>query len=179
MTQALLIIDVQEALCSGDDECYDIPRLLTIINSLSARARKAADTIVVLVQHEEEGSSLQRGSRGWQLARKLVIAKEDVLVGKDTPDSFHNTRLLEVLQEHKVDRLVICGLQSDYCIDTTTRRALSLGYGVQLVEDGHSTEDNGVLTAAQIIAHHNVTLSAITSFPKRAVLVKGDNVRFQ
>lgn len=178
MTQALLIIDVQEALCSGSEECYDIPRLLKVINSLSARARQAADTIVVLVQHEEEGSSLQRGSPGWQLAQQLHVNKEDILVFKDTPDSFHNTRLLEVLQQHKVDRLIVCGMQSDCCVDSTTRMALSLGYDVQLVEDGHSTEDNGVLTAAQIIAHHNVTLSAITSFPKRAVLVKGDDVRF-
>jgi len=54
--------------------------------------------------------------------------------------------------------LIICGLQTDFCVDTTVRRAFTLGYHVTLVADAHSTLDNGVLTAAQIIAHHNATL---------------------
>jgi nicotinamidase-related amidase len=178
MKQALLIIDVQEAMCSGPDECYDTSRLLAVINGLSARARQSSDTIVVLVQHEEKGSSLERGCSGWELANKLVTTKEDIVVNKDTPDSFHDTNLKRILQDHQVEGVIICGLQSDYCVDSTTRRALSLGYDVQLVEDGHSTEDNGVFTAAQIIAHHNTLLSAITSFEKRAVLTKGEDVRF-
>ncbi|MFP6645312.1 MAG: isochorismatase family protein [Candidatus Latescibacterota bacterium] len=55
------------------------------------------------------------------------------------------------------ERLVICGLPSEYCVDTTTRRAFSLGYDITLVADGHST-CAGSLTAAQKIAHHNEVL---------------------
>ena len=53
----------------------------------------------------------------------------------------------------------------------TDRRALALGYPVTLVADGHSTVDNRVLTASQITAHHNETLSNISSFGPRAVAV--------
>lgn len=66
-----------------------------------------------------------------------------------------------------MDRLVVCGFQSEFCVDTTTRRALALGYPVTLVADGHSTTDNGVLSAAQISAHHNATLTNIVSFGPR------------
>jgi nicotinamidase-related amidase len=48
---------------------------------------------------------------------------------------------------------------TEYCIDPTCRRAVTLGYDVTLVGDGHLTRDNGVLSAAQIIAHHNLVLN--------------------
>ena len=47
---------------------------------------------------------------------------------------------------------------TEYCVDTTCRRAVSLGYDVTLASDAHLTRDNGVLTAGNIIAHHNFVL---------------------
>lgn len=47
---------------------------------------------------------------------------------------------------------------TEYCVDTTCRRAASLGYHVMLACDAHLTRDNVVLTAANIIAHHNFVL---------------------
>jgi hypothetical protein len=61
-------------------------------------------------------------------------------------------------------------------VDTTTRRALALGYPVTLVSDAHTTLDNGTLTAAQISAHHNETLANIASFGPRAVAVPAAEV---
>jgi nicotinamidase-related amidase len=49
-------------------------------------------------------------------------------------------------------------MQTEYCVDTTCRRAYSLGYDIVLVEDGHSTWDTEHLAASQVIAHHNATL---------------------
>jgi nicotinamidase-related amidase len=44
-------------------------------------------------------------------------------------------------------------------VDTTCRRAFSLGFEVTLVSDGHSTWENATLTADQIIRHTNDTLA--------------------
>ena len=44
------------------------------------------------------------------------------------------------------------------CIDTTSRIAISRGYDVTLVSDAHTTTDTEILSAAQIIAHHNYVL---------------------
>ena len=96
---------------------------------------------------------------------------------KTATDSFHSTPLHDILRENGITDLVICGLQSEFCIDTTTRRALALGYPVTLVADGHSTLDNGTLTAAQISAHHNETLANITSFGPRVVALPASEVR--
>ena len=169
MNTALLIIDVQRALCSGEWAAFDIERVLERINALGARAR-AAGVPVLLVKHEEAGP-LRADSAGWQLAEALDTAPADLRVRKTTPDSFHRTELQRLLQGRGVDALVVCGLQSDFCVDTTVRRALALGYHVTLAADAHTTLDNGVLAAAQITAHHNATLAQMTSFGPRMTVV--------
>ncbi|MDN0073421.1 isochorismatase family protein [Crenobacter sp. SG2303] len=117
MTTALLIIDVQQALCSGEEAAFDSDRVIASINALGAKAR--ADLVpVILVQHEEDAGLLQFGSNGWQLDERLTAQPEDFRVGKTTPDSFHQTELHSLLQQWGANHLVICGLQSDFCVDS-------------------------------------------------------------
>ncbi|URI11528.1 cysteine hydrolase [Aquincola tertiaricarbonis] len=176
MSTALLVIDVQQALCFGALAALDAERVIERINGVSARFR-AAGRPVVMIQHASPDAPLQQGSPGWQLAEGLHTQPGDLLLPKRATDSFHQTGLHELLQARGIHQLVICGLQSEYCVDTTTRRALALGYPVQLVADGHSTMDTPVLTASQISAHHNHTLSHITSFGARARLVAAAEVQ--
>jgi nicotinamidase-related amidase len=105
------------------------------------------------------------------------MAPSDTRIRKTATDAFHHTQLLATLQARGIRRLVICGFQSEFCVDTTTRRALALGYPVTLVADGHSTLDNRVLKAAQISAHHNETLSNIESFGPRVQAISAADVR--
>jgi nicotinamidase-related amidase len=69
-------------------------------------------------------------------------------------------------------------MHSEFCIDTTVRRALALGFPVTLVADGHTSAGNAVLGAPQVIAHHNATLAAIASFGPRATPVPAAEVAF-
>jgi len=176
MTTALLIIDVQQALCAGPYAAFDIDRVIPRINAIGAKARSAGAS-VIFIQHEDDGP-LQFGADGWQLAIGLEATGADLRVRKTTPDSFHRTELQALLQSRGVTHLVVCGLQSDFCVDTTVRRALALGYEVSLVADGHTTLDNGVLTAAQIIAHHNMTLGNMTSFGPRVKVMPAGDIAF-
>jgi nicotinamidase-related amidase len=174
MATALLIIDVQRALCSGEWAAFDIKRVMERINGLIARAR-AVSTPIVFVQHEEDEGPFQFGAGDWQLADELAVSPDDPRVRKRTPDSFYQTELQDLLQEQGITHLIICGLQSDYCVDATVRRALTLDYHVTLVSDAHSTLDNDVLTAEQITAHHNLTFKNMSSFgPRIRVIPAGD-----
>ncbi|MGZ5196056.1 MAG: cysteine hydrolase family protein [Ramlibacter sp.] len=177
MTSALLVIDVQKFLCTGQWAAFDIDRVIGNINAVAAKAR-AAGAPVIFIQHEDEGP-LRFESEGWQLDERLDLRPEDLRVRKTTCDSFQKTQLQAQLQSHGVDRLVVCGLQSDFCVDTTVRRALGLGYPVTLVADAHSTVDNGVLAAAQIVAHHNVTLANIDSFGPKVSATPAAEVRVE
>jgi nicotinamidase-related amidase len=176
MSSALLIIDVQAGLCTGEEECFDSPRLLGTINDLSARAR-AVGLPVILVQHEEPLGSLAYGSAAWQLAAGLLTAADDLRVRKTTADAFYQTDLLALLQARSIDRVVICGLQTDYCINATVRQAHVLGYEVVLAADAHSTVDNGSLSAEQIIADHNQRLGRLSSAVSRIDVVPAAEIR--
>ncbi len=177
MKTALLVIDVQHALCSGPFEAFESRRVIGRINHVSRKAR-AAGAPVIVIQHEDGGGPLAFGSTGWALAEGLETLPSDHFVRKTATDSFHRTDLQAVLQAHGAKDLVICGLQTEFCVDTTTRRALALGYPVVLVADAHSTMDNGVLAAPQIIAHHNQTLANIESFGPRVRAIPADEVQF-
>jgi nicotinamidase-related amidase len=178
MTSATLVIDVQQGLCEGDQFAHDAARVIERINSVT-RASRAAGAPVVFVQHASRpGGLLERGTPPWQFADGLHVEPGDLRLDKSTPDCFERTGLDALLRSRGVGDLVICGMQTEFCVDTTTRRALALGYPVWLVADAHTTGDSDTLSAAQVIAHHNRTLALITSFGPRAKLVDAGALSF-
>jgi nicotinamidase-related amidase len=177
MTTALLIIDVQQALCTGEYECFEIKRVIDNINDLSTGARDAG-VPVILIQHEEEGSPLAYDAQGWQLAEGLETSPKDLRVRKTTPDSFYQTNLQKLVPKEDIERLIICGLQTDYCVNATVRQALKLGYDVVLASDAHSTVANASMTAEDIIAEHNKDLAHLTGSVARIDVTRTSDIRF-
>jgi nicotinamidase-related amidase len=92
----------------------------------------------------------------------LIIG--DLFLRKTTPDAFLRTPLEQILNEFGVKHVVVCGYASEFCVDTTVRRAAALGYGVTLAADAHTTCDKPHASGAAIRAHENGTLPNITSF---------------
>lgn len=162
MTTALLAIDFQKKLVDSEPLPGDIAMVSANINALMQRARQTGAP-VVLIQHEDD-TSLVRGSDAWALSATLVTDPGDHLIGKRTPDSFLGTGLGALLAAHAVNHVVICGYASEFCVDTTVRRAAANGLAVTLAADAHTTHDKPHANAASIRAHHNATLSNIRSF---------------
>jgi nicotinamidase-related amidase len=174
---ALLVIDVQQGLCEGNARPFALEDVLARINALAERAR-AAGAPVIFIQHEGKDGYLEHGTQGWQLHRDLQPGAKDLRVRKTATDAFHRTELRAVLEREGIDELVVCGMHTEFCVDTTIRRALALGYPVVLASDAHTSEGSAALTPAQVIAHHNDVLSNITSFGPRVRPVPSADVRF-
>ncbi|WP_319471704.1 cysteine hydrolase family protein [uncultured Pseudodesulfovibrio sp.] len=158
---ALVVVDVQRVMFETPGEVlHEGRRVLQTIAGLIASARKN-DVPVVYIQHTTEGagSEFEKDSHGWLIAEDIAPQDGDTISLKYTYDAFCNTQLHEKLTGIGATDLVFCGLQTEVCVDTTIRSALAHGYTSTLAEDGHSTYDNGVLSAKDIIAHHNQTLN--------------------
>ncbi|MFW9962229.1 MAG: cysteine hydrolase family protein [Candidatus Sifarchaeia archaeon] len=159
MKTALLVIDMQLGNFIGDDPIVDADSLLNQVSKLIEKARDAGTQIIYIQNSGDSGSPDEYGTSGWNIHPDIAPEKHDLVIEKKTPDSFHETKLKDELDSRKIKRLVITGLQTEYCIDTTCRSAFSKGHEVVLVKDAHGTW-NSVLTATQIINHHNELLGS-------------------
>ena len=172
------MIDVQQGLCEGESAAHDCSGTIARINRVTQKAR-AAKVRVIFIQHEEaKGEQLEYATPAWQLATGLERLPADIRVRKTTCDSFLKTNLGALLQNANVNHLVICGMHTEFCVDSTTRSALAHGFPVTLVSDAHTSAGNVALTAPQVIAHHNTTLPNILSFGPRVSLAFSEEIEF-
>jgi nicotinamidase-related amidase len=158
MKKALLVIDVQNHMFQEGSVVYEGDRLLQNLKELIDSAR-TTETPIFYIQHNAPGGQpLEFGTEGWEIHPEIMPDKQDVIIQKATPDSFLNTTLEDELKKQGIEQLVITGIQTEVCVDTTCRRAFSLGYKVTLISDTHSTWDSQAITAQEIINHHNGVL---------------------
>ncbi|MCZ8521211.1 MULTISPECIES: cysteine hydrolase family protein [Paenibacillus] len=162
---ALLVVDVQVAPFLwkdyGGPALYRGAELLEVLGPLIGRARGAGVPVVYLQYTEGEGTPRGEGQPLWHIHPDIGPQDGDWVLMKTHADPFLNTNLHERLQAEGIGRLVITGIQTEYCVDTACRSAYGLGYSVVLVRDGHTTFDNGTLTAQQIIGHHHMVLGGL------------------
>lgn len=158
MRKALLVIDVQNGMFQKDNIVHNGEKLLQNLKGLITQAR-FTETPVIYVQHNAPaGKPLEYGTKGWQIHPQIAPEARDIIIQKNTPDSFFRTTLADELKKQGIEHLIIAGIQSEVCVDTTCRRAFSMDYKVTLVSDAHSTWDSKEFLAQQIINHHNDVL---------------------
>ena len=158
MKKALLVIDVQNGMFLKDNVVYKGDSLLKNLKGLIAKARFSETPIFYIQHNAPTGKPLEYGTKGWEIHPEITPNNQDIIVQKTTPDSFFNTSLDAELKKQGIEHLIISGIQTEACVDTTCRRAFSMKYKVTLASDTHSTWDSDVITAQQIINHHNGVL---------------------
>ena len=158
MAQALLMIDLQQGLLLDPMPPWRGDAVLKAAGDLLARAR-AAGTPVYHVQHDGgPGDPLAKNSPGFAHHPAVAPNASEPVIEKTCSSSFDGTDLDARLRAAGIDTLVIAGMQTEFCVDTTCRSAAERGYKVVLASDAHTTFDTDVLSAERIIAHHNRTL---------------------
>ena len=141
MTSALVVIDVQESfrrrpsweVVSNPDITADVQRLVD--------AARAAGDLVVWVLHSEPGSGgvFDPAAGHVRLMDELVPLDGEPIVTKTSRNAFTTTNLGQLLTERGIRHLVICGIQTEQCCETTARVANDLGYDVTFVTDATAT----------------------------------------
>lgn len=156
MKKALIVIDVQEAMYTFPVHNGEV--LLENLQYAIEQCRTQGIPVIFVQHNGEKGHPLERGTMGWEIHSRIAPLPDETIVEKTTPDSFCKTKLGDVLREQEIEHLIICGMQTEYCVDTTVRRAFSEGYKITLIGDSHSTFDSDYLQAGDIVKHHNKVL---------------------
>jgi nicotinamidase-related amidase len=154
MTTALVIIDVQKGMFAFPEvQPHQGPRTLQAIAGLLGKAR-AAGAPVVFVKHEGgEGHPLALGSPLHEVADDIAPLPGEAVITKTRCGACLGTPLKATLDRLGARKLVICGLQSDFCVDTAVRTAQEHGFDVMIAQGAHTTFDTPHAKAEAIIAH--------------------------
>ncbi|HHA1840456.1 TPA: cysteine hydrolase family protein [Enterobacter asburiae] len=156
---ALLIIDMQQGLFRGPVFPCSADAVLANIRLLIANARHAQVPIFFARHVGPDDSPFSAQEPLTQLIPELDVKEQDIIFTKRYPSCFRDTELLRELNQRGIKQLVIAGMKTEFCVDTTSRAAPELGFRTVLISDAHTTMDNAHLSATDIIAHHNSTLA--------------------
>jgi nicotinamidase-related amidase len=144
MKTALLIIDIQKDYFPGGK--------FPLVNPLEA-AKKAYMILQcfrehgghhVHIQHisqEPDATFFIKGDEGSDIHDSIAHFEGEPIVYKHEVNSFLNTNLLELLKSWGTERVVITGMMSHMCVDSTARAAADLGFKVIVAEDACATRD--------------------------------------
>jgi nicotinamidase-related amidase len=80
-------------------------------------------------------------TEGIQLHECIQPQAGELVIQKNYPNSFRETSLLQELEKHAVNKLVICGAMSHMCIDATTRAAFDLGLDCTVIQNACATRN--------------------------------------
>lgn len=161
---ALLIIDVQQGF---DDSLWgrqnnplaeaNIVRLL--------EAWRDRQWPIIHVQHQSRfaGSPLHPTNPGYALKAQVRPLPGETLITKQVNSAFIGTSLETLLRQRHITTLVVTGLTTNHCVETTVRMAGNLGFLTYLVSDATATFDrmgpDGRLHRAEDI--HTISLTSI------------------
>ena len=159
MTHALLIIDMQQGPFGGEPPWHDVAGLVGRLNRLADGVRTTGGAVIFIQHDGPPGDPHHPDLPGWKLLDALEVGPADAVIRKKSCDAFLDTDLEEFLRTRSIDRLIVTGCATDYCVDTTVRSALARGYPTTVPSDGHTTSDRPHLAATKIIEHHNAIWS--------------------
>ncbi|SQF99021.1 isochorismatase hydrolase [Paucimonas lemoignei] len=156
---ALLILDMQVGLVHGPDRPWAAEALIETLNELMRRARETGAPIFLARHVGPPGSAIEPGSPLTELVPELQLTGDEVVFEKKRPNAFAQTDLPSQLRELGCEGVVVTGMKTQYCVDSTCRAARDCGFDAVLIADGHTCSDTPQLTAEAIVAHHNATLA--------------------
>lgn len=144
MKQALLVIDVQNDYFAGGKMALANPvAALHIIKTLEKTfAEKSLP--ILYIQHIKDSQNADffaRDTAGAELHPDLTINTDTIIIEKHFPNSFLDTNLQQTLQQLQVEQLVITGMMTHMCVDSTTRASTELGYQPIVITDATATKD--------------------------------------
>ncbi|MGQ4558044.1 isochorismatase family protein [Levilactobacillus hammesii] len=143
----LLVIDVQNGLNQAAGYAALVDRINERLDIYHDEDRP-----VIFMQHTDD--TLPYGSDAWRLDARLHRQTADTVFLKYHSDSFYETGLAERLHHILAESVEICGLRTEYCVDTAFRVGHDRGFDMMTISGMSTTFETPELPAAVIRRHH-------------------------
>ena len=151
---ALLVIDMQRYFFS-----IATPILGNVLSIIEACRSKGIRIIFTRHGHRDVsedggmlaewwGDQIDHGSKDWELIEALKASDADIIIDKNRYSVFHETGFHEILKSQKIDELIITGVMTNCCCETTARDAFVRDYRVFFVSDATATVNDELHVAS-------------------------------
>lgn len=157
---AVLVVDMQRAFFDNNDSLGQsgldvtplqvaIPGSVKLVNLARASGVPVIFTRYVYMpgmvdfgrkfgasaEGRKASNSLGYGTEEIEIIPELGVRPDEVVIDKSRPSSFYGTRLEPVLTGMGVRNLIVCGVTTNICVETTVRDAGQRDYGTFVVSD--------------------------------------------
>lgn len=173
---ALLVVDLQRYFVHPEGKAFlaDAPAIIPRIRGLIEVFRKAGAPIIFTRQAHENGADTGQMGRWWhdkviwegtgdsQLTTEVSLTDTDIVITKTHYSAFEETTLDDELNKRSIEVLVICGVMTNLCVETTARHAFMKNYQPIIVEDACAAKNReyhraSILNLAYGFAHIETT----------------------
>lgn len=150
----LLVIDMQKFFLDRNSHAFVpmapaiIPRIRRLIKFYRAQKLPVVFTREAVKKNEDPGMMqrwwrdvLREGTPQSKIIPRLKPLKRELVIRKTQYSAFHKTRLDKILKRDKIKRVVVAGVMTHLCCETTARDAFMHGYEVFFVLDGNATNN--------------------------------------
>ena len=149
----LLVVDVQKGI--ADEELYAYETFMDRTARLIDAARRN-HVEVVYVQHDAgPGSGLSAGDEDFEIADRVKPEAGEKVFVKTINSCFGNKDFAAYMEQQEDKRLMVIGLQTNWCIDCTVKSAFERGYEVIIPEGANSTFDTDYMTGEVTYKYYN------------------------
>jgi len=168
MNSALLIIDIQNDYFDSGAMTLRGSDKASLNAKLLLEKFRSIDMPIIHIQHiavKPAATFFLPDTTGSQIHKNVEPRKTENIIVKHYPNSFRETGLLDYLKSEQITDLVVCGMMTHMCVDSTVRAAKDFGFNCTVIGDACATKDlqiDGHLVKAEDV--HNSFLAAMDYF---------------
>ena len=145
----LLVVDVQKGIVN--DRLYEGNRFILNVKKLIDQAHQKNVEIIYLRHDDGQGELLHPGNPEYEIDESICVKPDEKIFDKIHNSSFFDTGLDEYLKGKGEDTIIICGLQSEYCIDATIKSGYKRGYQMIVPDGANTTVDHEYMSGKDTV----------------------------
>jgi nicotinamidase-related amidase len=150
----LLVIDVQTGIT--DERLFAYDKFTENVQLLINEARKNGVEVVHVRHDDGKGSGFSIGDAAFEIDSRFEPISGEKVFDKDVNNAFvHYIGLDDYLETKGISKVIVTGLQTDYCIDATVKSAFERGCTVIIPEGTNTTFDNDYMTGETTVRYYN------------------------